>query len=320
MGRSPLTKWSDITNRVSRCVAYSEYFASSCDGACVANTFIRKCTHLSNPYCVSYTYPELNIKDYGCDSSPTFSYVTVSTSATRKNNSTTLSVNAVMVSTNWVTGWRQTFETTTAAHNNSASAASGDSSSGGGGGTNVGAIVGGVIGGLALIGLLCLIAFWFLLRHRRNKTSSGGASARPASRGSHKNSSSGGGSDAGGAPGSGAVSPGGDKPDGPSMLEASQQPPRHELRDLASPHEVSHPDAAAYFDARTGQYHSPHAAVDSKHLGVGSDSPPPPSELEDSSPQHSRGFLDPLTQQHSPPVEMGMPEGKVHELDADGHR
>lgn len=59
------------------CVDYNSYSAGSCGSSCLLDTFIRKCTNLAAPYCVTWTYPSDGIADYGCDSTSADTIYTV---------------------------------------------------------------------------------------------------------------------------------------------------------------------------------------------------------------------------------------------------
>lgn len=53
-------------NWVNSCVNYDAWTKKSCDAACQSNTFVRKCTNVASPYCVTWTYPSDGVADYGC--------------------------------------------------------------------------------------------------------------------------------------------------------------------------------------------------------------------------------------------------------------
>jgi hypothetical protein len=61
----------------SSCVDFSSYAAGSCGSSCLLNTFVRKCTNVAAPYCVTWTYPSDGVKDFGCDSTSTNTVYTV---------------------------------------------------------------------------------------------------------------------------------------------------------------------------------------------------------------------------------------------------
>ncbi|KAJ4375172.1 hypothetical protein N0V83_002256 [Neocucurbitaria cava] len=52
--------WTD------KCVDYSAYAAGGCGTSCMLNSFVRKCTDILSPYCVTWTYPSDGVADYGC--------------------------------------------------------------------------------------------------------------------------------------------------------------------------------------------------------------------------------------------------------------
>ncbi|KAF2876613.1 hypothetical protein BDV95DRAFT_602587 [Massariosphaeria phaeospora] len=52
---------------VNTCLDYDSYTAR-CDSECELNTFVRKCSNVASPYCVTWTYPSDGVADYGCAS------------------------------------------------------------------------------------------------------------------------------------------------------------------------------------------------------------------------------------------------------------
>ncbi|KAH8727891.1 hypothetical protein GQ44DRAFT_769951 [Phaeosphaeriaceae sp. PMI808] len=71
------------------CVDYSKFAAGSCGSSCLLNTFIRKCTNIAAPYCVTWTYPVEGIADYGCESTSVNTVYTVRSTASNALGVTT---------------------------------------------------------------------------------------------------------------------------------------------------------------------------------------------------------------------------------------
>lgn len=71
------------------CVDYSNYVSGNCGSNCILNTFVRKCTDIASPYCVTWTYPSDGIADYGCDTTSTNTVFTVRQSARDGSGGTT---------------------------------------------------------------------------------------------------------------------------------------------------------------------------------------------------------------------------------------
>ncbi|KAG6064366.1 hypothetical protein E4U32_000287 [Claviceps aff. humidiphila group G2b] len=180
------------------CIDYSSYFSSSsCDYACNHNTYVRKCTDSSFPYCVTYDFLG-GITAYRCNSISQPAQAVLTSwrqdgEIGRKTYSkfvkfvlpfsghidlTPIPNSAVVASlTNTGAATGATFgssvvaspTTTSAATGADAGSSGGDNSAKDGSKTPVGAIVGGVIGGVAAIGAGLLITF-FCLRRRNSRT------------------------------------------------------------------------------------------------------------------------------------------------------
>ncbi|KAF2195119.1 hypothetical protein K469DRAFT_743770 [Zopfia rhizophila CBS 207.26] len=93
---------------VNSCVDYEAIISGSCTGDCKTNSFALKCSASSAPYCISWTYPSNNIKDYGCGTDPLSTYETVFQEASEFLDSTSTSISLPTVSGNAVTGWGST--------------------------------------------------------------------------------------------------------------------------------------------------------------------------------------------------------------------
>ncbi|KFG82826.1 hypothetical protein MANI_008140 [Metarhizium anisopliae] len=159
------------------CVDYNMYQSSSCDHLCAENTQIVKCTNKVYPYCNTVAFPG-NITDYWCNS--------VSYSTAQGAYTTYVGQTEVRSYSRFVQTFSSTLPSTatlgvpTATGADASASASatqtgnnGNNSSGGGGGdsgskTPVGAIVGGVVGGVAAIAIGLLALVFFLRRNKKN--------------------------------------------------------------------------------------------------------------------------------------------------------
>ncbi|KAF5973513.1 hypothetical protein FBULB1_8259 [Fusarium bulbicola] len=158
---------------------------SSCDDVCQSNTFYLKCTDSDTPYCRTYAFPS-GIADYRCASTPVGKPQSVDFTYDGQKNAnfktTTLSngiaseslrataINSDSGSASQASQTETQAETTTTSE---APEPTKKSKS-----TPVGAIVGGVVGGVALIGLIGLGAVC-LLRRRKSKPEPAPAPAQP---------------------------------------------------------------------------------------------------------------------------------------------
>ncbi|KAF2796575.1 hypothetical protein K505DRAFT_415632 [Melanomma pulvis-pyrius CBS 109.77] len=86
------------------CIDYESYSAGGCNGNCELNDFIRKCSNIASPYCVTWTYPSDGVADYGCASDSFSTIQTVLQSASDTANSLTTSMSLPTLSGNAVTG------------------------------------------------------------------------------------------------------------------------------------------------------------------------------------------------------------------------
>ncbi|KAF4953750.1 hypothetical protein FGADI_5743 [Fusarium gaditjirri] len=155
---------------------------SSCDDVCQSNTFYLKCTESDRPFCRTYHYPS-GVADYRCASTPVENIQSVDFTYDGQKNAnfktTTLSdgiESQPLTATD--TGSRsvaQASETETQTETTTTSdvpVPTKKSKS-----TPVGAIVGGVVGGVALIGLIGLGIF--CLRRRKSKFAPAPAPTQP---------------------------------------------------------------------------------------------------------------------------------------------
>lgn len=144
---------------------------------CLNNPFIRRCTESASPYCVSWTYPGYGITDYGCDSTSALEPVTLLALGTDGlGNSTTLALPEL-------SGTDVRLQTTDTSPDVSSVAVSSTSSSGRSSPTpindqtddppakktNIGLIVGVVVGVLALIIILVVGVFCFMKKKKKQR-------------------------------------------------------------------------------------------------------------------------------------------------------
>ncbi|KAI6774809.1 hypothetical protein HG530_001567 [Fusarium avenaceum] len=154
----------------------------ACDDVCESNTFYLRCTNSKEPYCRTYAYPS-GIRDYRCASTPVKSVQSVKFTYEGEENpvfrTTTIGgtsekdIPTITEPSN--TGSREPTETDTSTTTTSdvpAPTQKGKSAP-------IGAIVGGAVGGLALIGIIGIVVF-FILRRRKPKPAANPAPAQPA--------------------------------------------------------------------------------------------------------------------------------------------
>ncbi|KAI0121000.1 hypothetical protein BJ170DRAFT_688417 [Xylariales sp. AK1849] len=160
---------SASTNFFTRCY---DSTASACSGTNVGpNTLC--CTYsAAYPYCITYLWsttasPGAVFTEFNCDASR-FSgqyFLAASTPSTTSSSSST--------STTRTTSATTTSSLATASSSPAAvpiPSESSSSSSGGGSSTNIGAIVGGVVGGVAVLALIGLGIWFFLRKKKQNNT------------------------------------------------------------------------------------------------------------------------------------------------------
>ncbi|KAL6707582.1 hypothetical protein ACN47E_003931 [Coniothyrium glycines] len=163
--------WSDA------CVDYNAYAAGQCGSNCMFNDFVRKCTALTAPFCVTWTYPGDGVADFGCAATSTNTVYTVLQRATNGFSGTTsmslptISGNAVsfeLISTG--------DETRTAGTSNptNLSTSSGSSTTKK---VAIGLIVGIVIAALAVIFFIVMGVCCFVKRKKKQRLIAANASA-----------------------------------------------------------------------------------------------------------------------------------------------
>ncbi|KAI2473422.1 hypothetical protein F4781DRAFT_427436 [Annulohypoxylon bovei var. microspora] len=174
------------------CVDYIDFvYSSACDDGCVQDTYTVKCTHAAVPYCGTVTFFS-GISDFYCDtesaSTPQQLYTTYSgesdgrsftpvvvsldeeTSTTRASSTT---------KTAGTTGSSDTSTASSDSDNSSSSQSSNLSNSSSKSSVNVGAIAGGVVGGVAGLALIG-VGIFFLIRHNSQKKKKAAAAAAAA--------------------------------------------------------------------------------------------------------------------------------------------
>ncbi|KAI0381508.1 hypothetical protein F5Y04DRAFT_62757 [Hypomontagnella monticulosa] len=171
------------------CIDYREYMLSSaCNNACALDTFTVKCTRASAPYCGTVTFFD-GIVDYYCDtnsdSTPqqlyttydgekdgrTFTPVVVTLSSDTSKSVPTPDISSTSKSSTIPPGPTPDDNDNDNNNNNNGGNSNNNSSAST---TNVGAIAGGVVGGVAGLALIGLGIF-FLVRHNKKKKAADGA-------------------------------------------------------------------------------------------------------------------------------------------------
>ncbi|KAI9798386.1 MAG: hypothetical protein M1825_005370 [Sarcosagium campestre] len=149
-------------------------FKSSCDKVCKGNPFLLKCTNSGESFCVSYTYPDVNVKDFACKSVVESAIRSVSLTYKGQKLPTSLSSSLRTISLD-VEASRSIFQndnaditeasatTRTAKPSGSAAAGARREKS------NVGAIAGGAVGGVAVFAAAAGCAAFLILRSRRKR-------------------------------------------------------------------------------------------------------------------------------------------------------
>ncbi|KAF2653414.1 hypothetical protein K491DRAFT_705825 [Lophiostoma macrostomum CBS 122681] len=182
------------------CVDYDSYWSSTvCGDDCVSDTFIRKCSNTYSPYCVTWTYANDDVWDYGCADTSQFEAETIYQEATDSDFSFSTSMTLETLSGNDVTGWDGSStssddSTSTATESDTASSAgtavtdedgptptgdstqatdaastSGATSSPKNKTTSIGVIIGAAIGGLVVLAIAGGLVIFFCLKARKRK-------------------------------------------------------------------------------------------------------------------------------------------------------
>lgn len=158
------------------CVNSVQYYSSSmCNDMCEANSFTTKCTGSAKPFCNTAYYADVNVRDVFCASKSVSTIQTYSTTYRGQTiggtflpvvlaDTSTTSIPAFTPPTSTpipttTTPTSQSPTTTTLGPTTSAAASSS---------TPTGAIVGGVVGGTAVVALIGF-GIWFIMRKNRSK-------------------------------------------------------------------------------------------------------------------------------------------------------
>lgn len=170
-----LCGWSD------RCVDYSGYVAGNCGTDCMLNDFVRKCTDVAAPFCVTWTYPGDGIADYGCAATSTNTVYTVLQRATDQSGDST-SMTLPTMSGNAVTGFNEATDTAIPTTYATSGGYGDDSSSGSSGGSSststhartkkklaIGAIIGIVVVVLFVIFFVIMGVFFCLKKKKKQR-------------------------------------------------------------------------------------------------------------------------------------------------------
>jgi len=179
---------------ITTCYNSADIFVSSkCDQGCQQDSDAVICTNSASPFCYASTWPDISATIWGCAPSSVSARATVSftflgetdgrswsayrytpTSSGVDSSSTT---NGLLTAQSSRISSISTVTTT----NSALPVQTGGGGGGGGSKTNVGAIVGGVVGGLAVIGAFAIGIIFLLMRKRKNKdhTTEGGVAGAP---------------------------------------------------------------------------------------------------------------------------------------------
>ncbi|KAH7321049.1 hypothetical protein B0I35DRAFT_477572 [Stachybotrys elegans] len=191
---------SDACYSRASCVGYDEFYSSSaCDDGCALDIYTLKCTSSAAPFCNTVSFSG-GVIDYWCN---TLNISTIQAAVTELSGGPARSFSAVTLTDSSL----QTSMTDTSSpppgptapsdnednsngngnnQGNNGNNSSGNNNNGnnsnndGGSSTPVGAIVGGVVGGVAAIGLVGLAVFFFL-RNKDKKKAHGSQQPQDAS-------------------------------------------------------------------------------------------------------------------------------------------
>ncbi|OBT68096.1 hypothetical protein VE03_01530 [Pseudogymnoascus sp. 23342-1-I1] len=167
-----------------------------CDSGCLHDTYTLKCTETSAPYCAVGTWPMNGVSDYFCDSEQVTTTQTLYTTYRGQTDNTwfttTISDNSLSTSSTSTSDDSGVNPPQTTSSDSGALDANPSSGSDSGSTTNhststkkktpIGPIVGGVIGGVAVLAGVGLLIFFLLRRKRAAAAASGaaGTSTTPA--------------------------------------------------------------------------------------------------------------------------------------------
>ena len=157
---------------VNTCMDYSTLISGGCDSACMRNTFVKKCTDVLVPYCVSWTYPSDNVQGYGCGTDPVSTFETVLKAITDADDFITTSLSLPYVADSLVTGWESTAAASTATgklRTTSAPSAAAASSKSSGFHVTVGLIAGIAAAAFIIIIAIAGLIIFCCMRRRQKK-------------------------------------------------------------------------------------------------------------------------------------------------------
>ncbi|KAI9683691.1 MAG: hypothetical protein M1829_004997 [Trizodia sp. TS-e1964] len=153
----------------TKCYNSVDIKSSSCNAACAANTFIRKCSSAAYPSCYTYSYPEVGYINVGCGTrSYSSNVLTTYNGQASKSSLASISLGSGTKSSSSTTSTSTSSSSSAGSSTTDPAAASttmpATSSSSGGSSTNIGAIAGGAVGGLAVLGIIAALIFIFCLK------------------------------------------------------------------------------------------------------------------------------------------------------------
>lgn len=160
---------------IDDCVNSDDYYGR-CDAACRQDTNIVKCTASSKPYCFGYSFPQWGASLYSCDSVSSGGLYPIETTFSGQTDlpswspvygsasSQTRKTSSPIISSSQTSSSPVGISTSPSPSPPSPSPSPTDT----GKTTPVGAIVGGVVGGLALIALVAGVIIFFLFHRKKH--------------------------------------------------------------------------------------------------------------------------------------------------------
>ncbi|KAI9794131.1 MAG: hypothetical protein M1833_000443 [Piccolia ochrophora] len=154
------------------CVNSAQFSSGLCDNVCRQDAYTLKCTNAASPYCNGVSWASPNVVDYYCDTVSVTGFQRAFTTYHGEDDdrslsflSFTLSSTPTRSATSKIAPIEST-RTTTSVPTTSSAAPSGKS-------TPVGAIVGGVVGGLAVLALIAAGVVFLLFRNKKRRNNNG---------------------------------------------------------------------------------------------------------------------------------------------------
>ncbi|WXC44750.1 hypothetical protein QX201_004486 [Fusarium graminearum] len=143
---------------------------SRCDDTCLKNKFNLLCTNATAPYCITYAFPS-GVSYFDCSESPT-DLLTASFTFSGQINAR-LKTSTIYIGTSesqdTAVSETATASSTTPYSSSPASTSSPSSRPSSSDQTNLGAIIGGAVGGFVAISLVALAIFWTIRKSRNEK-------------------------------------------------------------------------------------------------------------------------------------------------------